>query len=694
MFDRTPSQRENICLIGIFCAALVAHFYFATSNWSAGFMPGHEFRQSQTAIVSYYIDKQNNFSPLYETPILGKPWVSVLMEVPLYEWSVVGLSRATGLPHFMAARTVSLTCFYLALPAFFLLFARLGMTRSRRLFSLALILTCPVYIFYSRAFLMESMELMCCAWFLVGFVRTMDERSWSWLAATIVAGTGAALIKSITLAVWLMPAAGYGAWCLWCDWRQRRGWRVALQTVLWGLGCVVVALGALHWWIALTDPIKAAHASAWIFTSKNLSVGNWGLLNFNARFSPKTWSILLARWQEALMSPWLIGVGLVAGLVAFPRYRWPVLGLAAVFFLAQLMFPFAYAYQDYYYYACAVFLLAAFALILQGLLDSRLPRWTCWLILAVPFVAQIHNYWQGYRQSQMVISNGGFSFTSIIRDLTPKDSVIIVGGADWAAIIPLYAERKALMIRNGLEYDEAYLNRAFKELADEDVSALVLVGDMRRNRLFLERAAAKFRLDTIPTFSHPGADIYCSRHYIDRIQLDLKASRKYGEITVSPRPPEEKLPNSAFEISAGFARSFFSNVTPAPCRAYFTFGLGHQGVEGEEALVAHSNSDLWLPAPTGATQIKWNFGITAEAYEREGDKTDGVEFLVTAEMPSGEQREIFRRVLDPVNEPNDCGTQKEVIPYQSMAGDVLRFSTRPNLNSNFDWAYWTRIEVK
>jgi len=213
MSDSSPPRGERLFLRGIFCVALLAHFYSATLNWSSGFMPGHEFRQAQTAIVSEYIDQQNNFSLLYETPIVGKPWVSILLEVPVYEWSVVLLSRRAGIPHFMAARAVSLACFYLALPAFFLLLGRLGVGPTRRLLALALILACPVYIFYSRAFLMESMELMCCAWFLLGFVRTMDQRSWTWLAVTIVAGTGAALIKSISFAVWLLPAAGYGA-CL------------------------------------------------------------------------------------------------------------------------------------------------------------------------------------------------------------------------------------------------------------------------------------------------------------------------------------------------------------------------------------------------------------------------------------------------------------------------------------------------
>src|SRR6478736_7892409 len=287
------SRRESWILTGIFVVALAIHAWAVTHHWTYPYMAGHEFRQAQTAITTYYIDQDSNFSLLYETPILGKPWVSILMEVPVYEWTVAGVSRLTKLPHFMAARGVSTACFYLMLPAIYLLLGRLGLARPRRLLALALVLTCPVYIYYTRAFLMDSMALMFCAWFLLGFVRTMDGRRWSWLAVTIVSGTMAALIKSAILAVWLWPAAAYGAWLLWRDVRARTGWQAPVKTVLWGAATIGFALGALRAWIVYTDPLKAAHDSAWIFTAKNLSQGNWGLFDIKSLFSANVWRFLL-----------------------------------------------------------------------------------------------------------------------------------------------------------------------------------------------------------------------------------------------------------------------------------------------------------------------------------------------------------------------------------------------------------------
>ncbi|MEO6994165.1 MAG: hypothetical protein ABI273_11075 [Lacunisphaera sp.] len=693
MSDLKPSKQEHFILIGIFCIACVVHFLCTTQNWRSGFMPGHEFRQAQTALVSYYIDKDNNFSPLYETPVLGKPWVSILLEVPFYEWSVVGLSRATGIKQVVAARTISLTCLYLTLPALFLLLGRFALSRPRRLLVLTLILTCPVYIFYSRAFLMESMELMCCGWFLLGFVRTMDERSWAWLALTIIAGTGASLIKSSTFAVWLLPGAGYGCWLLWQSVRKRKGWSATLQIAAWGAATVAIPLAALRWWINLTDPIKAAHASAWIFTSKNLSEGNWGLVNFGARFSYKVWRTLFDRWQDAIMAPWLIGVGLVLALVFSGAARWRVLGMAAVFFLAQIMFPFAYTYQDYYFYACAVFLLAAFGFALNALLDSSMPRWSCWLIIAVPIAAQFSNYWHRYHLAQLSISDGGFSYTRALNDIAPKDGVLVVAGADWGAIIPFYAQRKALMIRNGLEFDPVYLKRAFNDLDGENVCALVLVGPLRYNRPLLEQAAQKFDLDAdAPTFSEGTTDVYFSEPYIDGVQNLLRGSNKYPGVIA--RAHDSQKPRPTFKVSPGVARSLLANVSPAPFKAHFTYGVGHIPIDGRDALSFHPDSDLWLHAPAGATVIKWDYEIFSGAYERPGDKTDGVDFIVTGETSDGHRRPIYHRLLDPVKKPGDRGLQQETIPYQPLPGETLVFSSRPNVTSAYDWAYTLKIEVK
>ncbi len=688
------SRRETWILTGIFIAALVVHVWAVTYHWTYPYLAGHEFRQTQTAITSYYIDQQNNFSLLYETPVLGKPWVSILMEVPFYEWTVVLVARATGLPHFMAARGVSTACFYLMLPAIYLLLGRLGLARPRRLLALALVLTCPAYIYYTRAFLMDSMALMFCAWFLLGFVRTMDERRWSWLAVTIVAGTMAALIKSAILAVWLWPAAAYGAWLLWRDVRARSGWQAPVKTILWGAATIVFAMGALRAWVVYTDPIKAAHDSAWIFTSKNLAQGNWGLFDFKPLFSRDVWGFLLGCWDQAVMSRWLIGLLVILG-VAFRASRWAMLGIGGIFFLAQAMFPYAYAYQDYYFYSCAIFLNVAFAYVLFALWDSRVSRWLLAVLVAVPFAAQLNAYRLNYWVGQNIWAEGGYPITNAIRDLTPKNSVIVVAGADWAAMTPLYSQRRALMVRNGLEYDQEYLKKAFDRLDNEDVSAVVIMNQVRTDRNFIDLVARYFDINpAAPTFSWAMADVYIPRVYRKGVELGIKSSSRYPQL-VMPHTEEEGLTgNGVMQITPSVAHNAFVNVVPGPYQAQFQFGLSWMAHGTGVVLSAHPNSDLWVRPPANATQIKWGYGIFPGAYENPAKSTNGVEFIIEGEQADGTKRRIYYRILDPVQKPADRGDQQVVIPYTPVPGEVLRFSTRPNDNSAFDWAYWIGMKVE
>jgi len=690
-----PAQRRtHLALAILFGVALLLHFRLAILNWDSGFLVGHEFRQTHTAIITFYLDKENRFSLHYTTPLFGKPW-SVPLEFPLYEWSVVLVSRALHLPHFEAARGVSLACFYLALPAVYLLLGSLGLAGPRRLLALTLTLVCPVYIFYSRTFLMESMVLMFSIWFLAAFVRALRERRAGWLVLGALAGAAAGLIKSTVFFAWLLPAALYGAWCLWGSLRPWTGWKPVARTIAWGLGVAVVPCAATTWWVKYTDAIKIHHPSAHIFSSRELTEGSFGLYSLAARFAPAVWKQMMVCWQVAIMWPWLIAVLVLGGAVCFRRYRWHILGAAGLFMFPQVLFPYAYGGQDYYFYSCTVFLTVAFGYVLLGVLESRLPAWLRWPIVVVPLAAMLACYRGYYYQGQIVWSNGGWGLTDALRVLTPADSVIVVSGADWAPMIPYYAQRKALMIRNGLQYDPKYLARAFSDLDDENVSALVMVNDERTDRALVERAANHFNLDPAPTFSCQFADVYVNLFFRDQVVMALTKNNNFNQVRLEAKPGQAvAIAEEARAVTPGIAGPMFPMISPVPSRIHFAFGYSCYQVDGATVLSIHPDSDIWVPAPAGATRIRWDIGILAGAYERAGPVTNGVEFIIEGEAPDGTRRLIFHRLLDPAGNPSDRGPQHIDLPYRGRPGEALVFETRPNGAYSFDWAYLRRLEVK
>ncbi len=681
-------------MTGLFLLACIAHFYCATLNWNAGFMPGHEFRQSQTALIAYYIDQQDNFSLRYETPILGKPWVSNPLEFPLYEWAVVLLSRATDVPHYKAARTVSLLCFYGTLPALFLLLRRFEPHAPNRLLILALVLTCPVYIFYSRAFLMESMALMCSAWFLWSFAETLRTGRFVHFVVCTVPGTAAALVKNTTFAVWLLPAAFGGAVAIVRLLRQRRR-RDAAALATWASSCVAIPLGALAWWLNFTDQIKLAHPSAYIFSARNLSHDNFGLLDLAGRLSAQTWEWLLTGWKQAIATPWIILLVLATGFAFAPARRGPVLACFGAFLAAQLLFPFAYALQEYYFYACAAFLHAALGLCMLGIAHTRWPRWLRTGFILLPLTAQLANYWQSYRVLQIIPSHGGTGLTHALKAYLPPDSVMIIAGADWFAAVPYYAERKALMIRNGLEEDSIYLQRAFEDLADEDVAALILQGEERGNTVVRDLAVARFNLDPTPTFSHPTGDVYMHRLYRSDVLHRLTHHDRYDAVKPGERAHLLPVDTQRRTILPATARRAFPMISPAPYQ--YVFGYGYSLIPRANArpvLGTHPNSDVWIRPPAGSSRIEWEFGFFEEIFKNPEAMTDGVEFIITAESADGTLRQLYRRHLDPLREAPDQRVQYLSLEYKAEPGESLVFSTRGHQHLAFDSVYWSRLVVK
>ncbi|MES1167626.1 MAG: hypothetical protein ABUL61_00510, partial [Oleiharenicola lentus] len=167
---------ETRWIFSVFAAALVFGLWGFSVGWQSRNLPGIEFRQAQTALSIHYIQEERNFSIDYPTPVLGKPW-SIPMEFPLYQWTAALIGDATGYSATKSGRLVTIACFYLMLPAVWLLLGRWQVAPGRRWMTLAVIVSSPFYIFYGRGVFIETMALMFSLWFWWGL-------SWRWSGGT------------------------------------------------------------------------------------------------------------------------------------------------------------------------------------------------------------------------------------------------------------------------------------------------------------------------------------------------------------------------------------------------------------------------------------------------------------------------------------------------------------------------------
>ena len=98
---------ETWLIVALFAVALGFNGWAVSAGWKHANLPGHEFRQAQTAVSAYFIQQEHNFSLAYPTPVLGKPW-SVPFEFPLYQSIVAGIAAASGLDLDAVGRFVSM----------------------------------------------------------------------------------------------------------------------------------------------------------------------------------------------------------------------------------------------------------------------------------------------------------------------------------------------------------------------------------------------------------------------------------------------------------------------------------------------------------------------------------------------------------------------------------------------------------
>jgi hypothetical protein len=694
---QTSSSRvERIAARFLLAILLIFHVWALSRGWKSGLLQGNEFRQSQTAISTLFIQRENNFSLAYPTPVLGKPW-AVPMEFPLYQWSVAVVSSVTGLPLIQAARAVSSLCFYLTLPAVWLLFKRLRLTPTQRWIALGAMLTCPLYIFYSRAFLIETMALMFSVWFLQSFIAAVEQRSPFWILVANVAGVGAGLVKVTTFMLYLAPAGLVALAYLWRSGFLRtnhpsvaeRSWRTAATIT----ACVVIPFTATFWWIHLADAMKALNPSGAQLVSSSMSSYHFG--TWQTRLTADSW---LAHWRIITTNVTSIAglalVGLIAAICGGRWRKWILAGVV-LFIAAPATFPILYAWHEYYFVANAVFLMAAFGLALGASIESRAPRWLVWSAILAVHGIQVWSYFQHLYPEQRLPYEGGSGLTRLIRDVTDPNDVLLIAGNDWSSVIPFYAERRALMVRTNLDRSPEYLQAAFAHLRDESVPLLVLVGDMRDNRRLLDRISESFNIDPTPFLIHKEQTVYVSRALREEFSKRL-FNLSYNDVSFALA--SDRLTSDQPQLVSDVrSAEFFTRMTPKPERYQVPFGLtfGFRP-DGSRVFDAHAPTRLWFKTPPETQRLVFEFGISELAYTREGDRSDGVEFTVVEQRPDGTNRLLFTRFLNPLVRSEDRALQRVEMDVSVSPGAEIIFATGPGPSGSnaFDWSFWRTIELR
>ena len=429
-------------------AACLAYFLWGTTvGWNNPLLDRHSFRQTQTAISSFYMvgtaPRLN-----YETPILGPPW-SIPLEFPLYQWIVAAIVTVAKTPLDQTGRFVSTMFFLLTMiPANYLL-VRLRFSRSMRLMILSLALASPFYIYWSRSFMVESTAMFLSMSYLATVVSTIqaERRAYTVIGSTVL-GTLAALVKITTFAPFFLAAA----LILFADFvckfrnssltRQQSIFRILAFMAITGPPVVFCLL-----WTEFANSQKELSYLGQYLTSDRLTKWNFG--SIGQRFKLGVWYGIFRRANEACGSIALV-VGAFGGLCLAGRRQIEFACCIAMYVSAPMIFINLHHVHDYYAYSNNLFLVAAIGICIASLLERGGAHMQLGVAaLIVTLLAQATFYHRVYYPDQRTHRAEHYlQIGESIQELTDPDEVIIVLGCDWSSVIPYYAERRALMVPN------------------------------------------------------------------------------------------------------------------------------------------------------------------------------------------------------------------------------------------------------
>ena len=503
------SERWNRWLV---CACLIAHAVNASIGLSAPLLEHHAFRQTQTALTAYWT-VQEGVRLAYLTPVLGPPW-SIPFEFPLFQWVVAGVHVLTGAPLDVTGRLVSLAAFYVSLVPGFALFRRLLGGERQATVALCFVLASPTYLFWSRAFLIESTALALAITHLLLVVRALERpRGWRIVAAALV-GVVAGLVKATTLAVLLVPLALVVAVRLFGLARAHQFRRTA-ETAMVALASTVPGVVAVQVWTSWCDHVKRAGPYTASLTSDSLRAWNFG--TFAQRLDPSLWwswvveKSGLAMTLRALPRPLgiVLGTAVVAGVVWSLRRYWNVVVIASATILAGPLLFFNLYRHDYYQFVTGFALSLLVAVPFLAMIEA--PAWkvaragkalatgTLLLFLAAyPATRYFQRQLRGYDIETLRVAK-------FVADHTDREDVVLYLGFDWTSKYAYYSERRSLMLREAkLEtLEDPRFERFCRDVAREHRRVTAVVFSARPRREVVRRLVAIFRPSTATLSAQP-----------------------------------------------------------------------------------------------------------------------------------------------------------------------------------------------
>jgi hypothetical protein len=471
LFDAS-SDTKLLCLFTqiLFALSFVVSAWFCFNFLSQPILEAHGFRQTQTAITSYYLIK-NGFSFSYWTPVLGQEW-SVPFEFPIYQQIVAMAVKWLGTPLTNTGRAISWFFDALCCIPVYMILRDLGVDKKTRFFSLALFMSAPLYLFWAGTFMMESTALFFVLWFVFYGIKIANR----------AASTGDYVLASLFLTLSLLQKTTTGlpiALLFLCffslssvklsDLKNNKKYLVKTYAA------VFFSLLIAYVWVRFSDQVKMENPLGALLSSAAVTKWTFGLPE--QRISPQLWKgVIWGRLFDHNLSGLFGLLALLGGLLLTRKNKTSLLILTLLLagFLPLFIFTNLHIVHSYYQMASGIFLLMALGISVTAVGDRLFEKVPIIYGLLLAFFVAANYYSFSIKSDYMdartsVINSQNnliLNIADYIKAHTNEDDVVMWHGFEWSSEAPFYAERKSLTVANWMgaetdviEHTERYLRK-------------------------------------------------------------------------------------------------------------------------------------------------------------------------------------------------------------------------------------------
>jgi hypothetical protein len=461
--NRVFKQEKILFSLAIIFSVGAVIFWLATS-WQP-LIDQHEFRQTQTAITSLYLQPSIKGLLNYETPVLGSPW-SIPLEFPLYQFLVYWLARLLPLPLDGAGRLLS------ALFGFLCIFPAQGLMqlfcikKNGQYCFFALYFSSSIYLYWNRTFMIESTALFFTLSSLylyakIRFSSGQPRKPFGDSLVNYILFFMALLLGLLTKVTTILPSFMLISFDLMFSTVVRLplfgrtsalSWR---NTIVCSI-CLIVSFIVLKSWLVHSDSLKSMNQIGQSLTSEALTAWNYGTLK--QRFGEEMWrSVVIRRMLTPIgfvPAIFLIFVPICASLSKHKAFKIEIVFILVCIFLSLaplLLFANLHIVHNYYQCANQVFVLmalaASFSEAIETVNGSRMKS-MIFLSVCIFMAGSLidFSYSSGYLRASTMRNSSKLEAGRFIQDNTKSESAILVIGDDWSSAFSYHSRRRSLTL--------------------------------------------------------------------------------------------------------------------------------------------------------------------------------------------------------------------------------------------------------